>query len=104
MTDFKSKPQDRFAQIPQSFIPDLHMASEQDKMLMADGNFVYKPRIIVDKRELRSLLPGALFFGGFKVIPMWLTYGDYIVSDDIVIERKSVVDFLQSVKNGRLFK
>ena len=65
---------------------------------------MYKPRIIVDKRELRSKLPGALYFSGFNLIPMWLTYGDYIISDDIVIERKSVNDFFQSVKSERLFK
>ena len=85
-------------------MPDLHMASEKDKIFTADGSYKYKPRILVDKRELRSLLPGALFFGGFNVIPMWLEYGDYIISDDIAIERKSTQDLLNSLKSRRLFK
>jgi hypothetical protein len=94
ITNFQSKPMDRFKKIPESFIPDMFMASEDDKILQPDGSYVYKPRIIVDKRELRSMLPGALYFGGFNVIPMWLTYGDYIVSDNIVIERKALADFV----------
>ena len=104
LNNFKSKPEDRFKSIPHSFIPDMFMASEEDKILKEDGSYLYKPRVIVDKRELRSQLPGALYFSGFNVIPMWLTYGDYIVSDTIVIERKAVNDFIQSIKSGRLFK
>lgn len=104
LTNFQEKPEERIKDIEKSYIPDLHMASEKDKIFMPDGSYKYKPRILVDKRELRSLLPGALFFGGFNVIPMWLEYGDYIISDEIVVERKSIQDFLASLKSRRIFK
>jgi ERCC4-type nuclease len=40
-----------------------------------------QPIIIVDKREFRSLLPAKLFFAGFKIIPVFLEIGDYILTD-----------------------
>ncbi len=40
-----------------------------------------QPTIIIDKREFRSLLPAKLFFSGFKIIPIFLEIGDYILSD-----------------------
>ncbi len=33
-----------------------------------------------------------------------LKYGDYILNNRIVFERKTLVDFVQSVKDGRLFR
>lgn len=37
------------------------------------------------------------------VVPVQLTVGDYILTPDICVERKSVQDLLQSLKNGRLY-
>ena len=35
---------------------------------------------------------------------MQLPIGDYIIGDKIIIERKTIADFLASVKNGRIFQ
>jgi len=37
------------------------------------------------------------------VIPCTLTVGDYVVTPDICIERKSIKDLIQSFQNGRLY-
>jgi len=71
------------------------------------NNINKKSIIIIDKREFHhSTLPAKLFFSGFTVIPRFLEKGDYILSDDIAIERKSVAsgDLLESLKSGRLDK
>ena len=41
---------------------------------------------------------------GFKIIPAFLTYGDYILSDECCVERKAVEtgDLKESLKSGRL--
>ncbi|KAL4502400.1 hypothetical protein ABPG72_011987 [Tetrahymena utriculariae] len=71
------------------------------------GSFLQvQPTVIIDKREFRSDLPSILFHEGFKVIPIQLTIGDYILSKDIAIERKSVEtpDLVNSLRNGRLYQ
>ena len=60
--------------------------------------------IIVDDREFRSSLPVALVQVGFKVIPALITVGDYVLSDEIVIERKAYSDLVGSLKSGRLLQ
>jgi DNA excision repair protein ERCC-4 len=57
---------------------------------------------IVDMRELKSHLPFILHRNGFVIDPQTITVGDYILSNMIAIERKSVADFVQSLENGRL--
>lgn len=61
------------------------------------------PRIVVDVREFRSSLPSLLHGRSNIVVPCLLTVGDYVLTPDIVIERKSVRDLISSFKNGRLF-
>jgi DNA excision repair protein ERCC-4 len=39
------------------------------------------PTIIIDKREFRSTLPAKLYFDGFRIIPLFLEIGDYILSN-----------------------
>ena len=60
--------------------------------------------IAVDSREFSSMTPVYLYEEGFWIIPMQLTVGDYILSDEIAIERKSVKtgDLFESFKSGRL--
>lgn len=41
---------------------------------------------------------------GVNVIEEILTIGDYVIGEEIVVERKTVSDFAQSVVDGRLFK
>lgn len=58
--------------------------------------------VIVDTREFNASLPGLLFRYGVRVVPCMLTVGDYIISPDICIERKSISDLIGSLQNNRL--
>ncbi|MEK6976870.1 MAG: DEAD/DEAH box helicase [Candidatus Hydrothermarchaeota archaeon] len=58
--------------------------------------------IIVDSRELSSSVARELLGHGVLSKPQRLEVGDYILSDRVGVERKTVEDFLQSVIDGRL--
>ncbi|KAI0029603.1 hypothetical protein K488DRAFT_56035 [Vararia minispora EC-137] len=60
-------------------------------------------RIIVDMREFRSALPSLLHASKLCIIPATLTVGDYILTPDIAVERKSIPDLVQSFNSGRLY-
>lgn len=53
--------------------------------------------IYVDHREIKSGIPSALEELGAEVIIKTLEIGDYHVSDDVIIERKTTSDFLHSI-------
>eukprot|EP01083_Nonionella_stella_P277802 944586_1 len=61
-----------------------------------------RQRVIVDMREFRSSLPSMLHASGIDVVPVTLEVGDYILSPDLCVERKSVPDLLGSLASGRL--
>ncbi|KAJ9272169.1 hypothetical protein DTO212C5_1674 [Paecilomyces variotii] len=61
------------------------------------------PTVVVDVREFRSALPSLLHGRSMVVVPCQLTVGDYILTPDICVERKSVRDLISSLKNGRLY-
>jgi DNA excision repair protein ERCC-4 len=61
-------------------------------------------KVLVDVREFRSSLPMALYSRRMEVIPVTLEIGDYILSDEIAVERKSPSDLSQSLRSGRLYK
>ncbi|KAH8171897.1 ERCC4 domain-containing protein [Sarocladium implicatum] len=61
------------------------------------------PRVVVDVREFRSSLPSLLHGRSMVIVPCMLTVGDYILSPNICIERKSVSDLISSFKDGRLY-
>lgn len=61
------------------------------------------PTVVVDVREFRSSLPSLLHGRSMQIVPCQLTVGDYILSPNICVERKSVRDLIASFKNGRLF-
>lgn len=61
------------------------------------------PRIVVDIREFRSSLPSLLHARSIVIVPCMLTVGDYVLSPNIVIERKSVSDLISSFRDGRLY-
>lgn len=61
------------------------------------------PRVVVDVREFRSALPSLLHGNNMIVIPCQLTVGDYILTPDICVERKSIRDLIASLRNGRLY-
>lgn len=61
------------------------------------------PRVVVDVREFRSSLPSLIHGRSMIIVPCMLTVGDYILSPNICIERKSVSDLISSFKDGRLY-
>lgn len=66
--------------------------------LKVDGDKI----VIVDMREFRSSLPPILYAEGMKIEPCTLQVGDYILSPDMCVERKSISDMIQSFTSGRL--
>ncbi|XP_023196553.1 DNA repair endonuclease XPF [Xiphophorus maculatus] len=60
-------------------------------------------RVIVDMREFRSELPALLHRRGLDIEPVTLQVGDYILTPDICVERKSVSDLIGSLQSGRLY-
>ncbi|XP_037318967.2 DNA repair endonuclease XPF [Pungitius pungitius] len=60
-------------------------------------------RIIVDMREFRSELPSLLHRRGLDIEPVTLEVGDYILTPDTCVERKSVSDLIGSLQSGRLY-
>lgn len=61
-----------------------------------------KLKVIVDRRE-RNAEINSLLEEGMFVDRRTIDVGDYIVSDRVCIERKTVSDFESSLMNGRLF-
>ncbi|CAD7087672.1 unnamed protein product [Hermetia illucens] len=61
------------------------------------------PKIIVDMREFRSDLPCLIHRRGMEVIPVTITIGDYILTPEICVERKSISDLIGSLNSGRLY-
>ncbi|MCE4627676.1 MAG: helix-hairpin-helix domain-containing protein [Desulfurococcales archaeon] len=64
-----------------------------------------RPSIVVyaDYREERSGVPRLIEEEGVPVVRKNLPMGDYVVSDNIVVERKTAWDFAKSLFDGRLF-
>jgi DNA excision repair protein ERCC-4 len=59
-------------------------------------------RVVVDMREFRSTLPSLLHGAGVMVVPATLTVGDYVLTPDMCVERKSLSDLVASFNSGRL--
>ncbi|ANQ08901.1 DNA repair endonuclease [Plasmodium coatneyi] len=62
-----------------------------------------KPIVIVDIRELKSDLSYKLYTSKMHIIPYSLLVGDYVLTKDICVERKTIVDLIQSLNNNRLY-
>ena len=91
---------------------DLYRGSEKasDQCLSAlntrkgGGGQVQKTqKVIVDMREFRSELPSLLHKRGIDIDPVTLEVGDYILTPEICVERKSISDLIGSLNNGRLY-
>jgi DNA excision repair protein ERCC-4 len=54
-------------------------------------------------REFLSKLPSLLHASKLVVVPATLTVGDYILTPDICVERKSIPDLVSSFNSGRLY-
>ena len=66
------------------------------------SSFLTMIQVIVDMREFRSSLPSLLHAANLQVVPVTLTVGDYILTPDICVERKSIPDLISSFNSGRL--
>jgi len=62
-----------------------------------------KSEVVVDQREMPSAVVEELIRIGLRVRPEPLSEGDYIISDRMVVERKSAQDFADSLIDGRMF-
>ncbi|MGB9729348.1 MAG: DEAD/DEAH box helicase [Thermoprotei archaeon] len=59
--------------------------------------------IYVDNRELQSDIVKELILRGVDVKPVNLEIGDYVLSDEVVVERKTADDFAKSIIDKRIF-
>jgi len=62
-----------------------------------------KITITADNREKSSGVPDLLRYHFVNVQMAQLSIGDYMINNEIVIERKTKEDFVQSLMDGRLF-
>ena len=60
-------------------------------------------RIVVDERERNSSIPRLLKDAGAVIDFAQLKVGDYLVSSEIAVERKTIHDLVSSIYDGRLF-
>ncbi|GIX65042.1 DNA repair endonuclease, putative [Babesia caballi] len=60
------------------------------------------PQVVIDMREFASKLPFHLHYNGLQLVPFFLQVGDYLLTRDICVERKSLADLLSSLASGRL--
>jgi DNA excision repair protein ERCC-4 len=60
-------------------------------------------RIVVDEREKNSRIPELLKNAGAVIDFAQLKVGDYLVSPETAVERKTVRDLVSSIYDGRLF-
>ena len=66
--------------------------------------FVHAHRLFVDYSERHSaLLEATRRCGAFEVRMVHLDTGDYLIDDEVLIERKTIRDFVTSLIDGRLF-
>nr|CAG4651688.1 EOG090X03DI [Triops cancriformis] len=61
------------------------------------------PLIVVDMREFRSELPALIHKRGIDIIPVTIEIGDYILTPQMSVERKSLSDLIGSLISGRLY-
>lgn len=68
------------------------------------SNFMERIRLIVDVREFMSNLPAVLYSQGYSLVPVTLEVGDYVLSPEICVERKTIPDLRGSLQSGRLYQ
>ncbi|XP_044268362.1 DNA repair endonuclease XPF isoform X2 [Tribolium madens] len=65
---------------------------------------VSRKYVIVDMREFRSELPALIHKRGVDIEPVTIAVGDYILTPEICVERKSLSDLVGSLNSGRLYQ
>jgi DNA excision repair protein ERCC-4 len=88
--------------------PDLIRSSELSlvnnrKKRGVSRRSVINQKVIVDTREFRSELPSLIYKRGIDVEPVTIEIGDYILTPETCVERKSVSDLIGSLNSGRLY-
>ncbi|KAM7148941.1 DNA repair endonuclease XPF [Molossus nigricans] len=77
-------------------VPDTRKAGGQEQKRT-------QQMIVVDMREFRSELPSLIHRRGIDIEPVTLEVGDYILTPEMCVERKSISDLIGSLNNGRLY-
>lgn len=73
----------------------------------AGGQLTGRPgrrRVVVDVREFMSSLPAVLHAQELELVPLTLEVGDYVLSPEMCVERKSLPDLRGSLASGRLYQ
>ena len=71
--------------------------------ILKHNQFLMCITIFADNREKVSGIPEMLSAKNINIVMKQLAAGDYIINDEIVIERKTNIDFVQSIIDNRLF-
>lgn len=66
--------------------------------------FMENLEIVVDHREMQGIIPELLYSKKMKITLKQLIVGDYIISERVVVERKNMDDFINSIIDGRVFR
>lgn len=83
----------------------LDLVSNKRKSLSkkVSRNDIIKQRVVVDLREFRCQLPSLLHKRGIDIDAETIDIGDYILTPDVCVERKSLIDLIGSLSSGRLY-
>eukprot|EP01105_Mastigella_eilhardi_P025807 TRINITY_DN715_c0_g1_i11.p1 TRINITY_DN715_c0_g1~~TRINITY_DN715_c0_g1_i11.p1 ORF type:complete len:263 (-),score=68.01 TRINITY_DN715_c0_g1_i11:64-852(-) len=96
--------QDGKHDVPEEFAAQAAEVAGEHAGTRQGKDAVAKPKtVLVDLREFRCSLPSMLHLRGMKVVPVHLEIGDYILSPDMCVERKSISDLFGSFNTGRLY-
>ncbi len=90
--DIMSKEEEKTPPEPQKNLLDFPLKSEDEND---------KIKVFVDQREIRSHVARFLEKMGVDVVLRTIEVGDYVLSDRVGIERKTVEDFLSTLIDGR---
>lgn len=79
---------------------------KQPNVFIMENTHTLPLELKIDYREKNSGILGEIsrFQDSFHVEMIQLTTGDYLINNQILIERKRLPDFLESLKSGRLFQ
>ena len=75
----------------------------RDEKQRSLGEFTTSLIVYVDSREMKSEVVKRLYEKGVVVKVQNLEAGDYVLSDRVVVERKTAEDFVESIIDRRLF-
>lgn len=85
------------------FVSDEPQETSEPLTRIAPQKEADKIKLIVDSRELPTAVARELARLDVQISGETLKIGDYIASEDVAIERKESMDFVQSLIDGRLF-